>query len=274
IFETIKNRLELPKQNNIKKALEDYEKRLLETRAKINAIKDEIKQEENKLPRDKKAIDTQESLEIKEKIETFKINQKELLKEMETPCYFLTKDGKKQIVRSLKLKTNSVTKADSIIITDKKQNNRVQRLDKEVYESLKESKTPFVAKLNDNTLSVDLYNTAKGQVIGLNYFSSIKSNILPKIDEGKIKLISNYDDKITVSKNDIIEIQDLKSGTKNYYTCNGGGEIGKGKNVLKVDNINIKNKSVIPIQIADYRIVKKAKINFFGEISYEEFKKN
>ena len=67
---------------------------------------------------------------------------------------------------------------------------------------------------------------------------------MPKIDEGKIKLISNYDDKITVSKNDIIEIQDLKSGTKNYYTCNGGGEIGKGKNVLKVDNINIKNKVI------------------------------
>ena len=43
---------------------------------------------------------------------------------------------------------------------------------------------------------------------------------------------------------------------------------------MQVDNINIKNKSVIPIQIADYRIVKKAKINFFGEISYEEFKKN
>ena len=82
IFETIKNRLELPKQNNIKKALEDYEKRLLETRARINAIKDEIKQEENKLPRDKKTIDTQESLEIKEKIETLKINQKELSKDM------------------------------------------------------------------------------------------------------------------------------------------------------------------------------------------------
>ena len=68
IFEDKKNRLELPKQNNIKKALKKKKKRLLETRARINAIKDEIKQEENKLPRDKKAIDTQESLEIKEKI--------------------------------------------------------------------------------------------------------------------------------------------------------------------------------------------------------------
>lgn len=268
-FKKLKDSLNLPKQNNIKKALEDYEKRLLETRAKINVIKDEIKQEENKLPRDKKAIDTQESLEIKEKIETLKVNQKELLEKMEAPCYFLTKNGKKQIVRSLKLKTNSVTKADSIIITDKKQKNRVQRLDKEVYESLKENKIPFVAKLNDNTLSVDLYNTEKGQVIGLNYFSSIKNSIEPKIDDRKRKLISNYDDKITVSKNDTIEIEDLNSGTKNYYTCNGGGEVGKGKNVLKVDNINVKNKSIIPIQIADYRIVKKVKINFFGDISYE-----
>ncbi|QKF72642.1 CRISPR/Cas system-associated RNA-guided endonuclease Cas9, type II-C [Aliarcobacter faecis] len=273
-FEKIKDKLNLPKQNNIKIALEEYEKRLLEIRKKINNISEEIKQEQNNLPRDKKAIETVEILEIKNRIEKLEQTKKEFVKELEFPCFFYTKDGKKQIVRSLNLKSNSVTKADSIIITDKKQKNRVQRLTKEVYENLKSSKTPFVAKLNDNTLSVDLYNTLKGQLIGLNYFSSIKNDILPKIDERKIKLISNYDDKITVSKNNIIEIEDLKNGTKNYYTCNGGGEIGKGKNVIKVDNINTKNKSVIPIQIADYRIVKPVKINFFGKISYEEFKKN
>lgn len=286
IFETIKNRLEFPKQNNIKKALEDYEKRLLETRVRINTIKDEIKQEENKLLRDKKAIDTQESLEIKEKIETLKINQKELLKEMETPCYFLTKDGKKQIVRSLKLKTNSVTKADSIIITDKKQKNRVQRLDFEVYQNLKESKTPFVAKLNDNTLSVDLYNTQKGQVIGLNYFSSLKNEILPKINTNKIGLIQNYEDKITISKNDILEISDLKNGTKEYFVFNGGGNVTATNHKLTLEYINLKsitkvNKkgkkekvSIKELTVNEATIVKLVKINFFGEISYEEFKKN
>ncbi|MCK9161971.1 MAG: type II CRISPR RNA-guided endonuclease Cas9 [Arcobacter butzleri] len=273
-FNDIKERLNLPKQNNIKEALEEYEQRLLKTKESINNIVVDIKNEQSKLPRDKKAIDTAEILEIKSKIEKLEQNKKELIKELEIPCFFYTKDGKKQIVRNLKLKSSSVTKADSIIITDKKQKNRVQRLDFEVYQNLKENKTPFVAKLNDNTLSVDLYNTQKGQVIGLNYFSSIKNDILPKIDEGKIKLISNYDDKITISKNDIIEINDFKNGTKNYYTCNGGGEIGKGKNVIKVDNINKKNKSVIPIQIANYRIVRKVNINFFGEIFYEEFKKS
>ena len=274
IFETIKNRLELPKQNNIKKALEDYEKRLLETRAKINAIRNEIKQEENKLPRDKKAIDTQESLEIKEKIETLKINQKGLSKDMETPCYFLTKDGKKQIVRSLKLKTNSVTKADSIIITDKKQNNRVQRLNKEVYESLKESKTPFVAKLNDNTLSVDLYNTEKGQVIGLNYFSSIKSNILPKINEKKVSLIKNFEDKITISKNDILEVTDLKNCTKEYFVFNGGGLVSGSNHKIELKSINKKDIKNTLVTLNQTTVARPIKINFFGEISYEEFKKN
>ena len=205
---------------------------------------------------------------------------------METPCSFLTKDGKKQIVRSLKLKTNSVTKADSIIITDKKQNNRVQRLDKEVYESLKESKTPFVAKLNDNTLSVDLYNTEKGQVIGLNYFSSIKSNILPKINEKKVSLIKNFEDKITISKNDILEVTDLKNCTKEYFVFNGGGDITATNHTIVLEFINLKSITKVnkkgkeeknftkKITINENTIVKPIKINFFGEISYEEFKKN
>src|SRR5574344_2503099 len=167
-------------------------------------------------------------------METLKINQKELSKDMETPCSFLTKDGKKQIVRSLKLKTNSVTKADSIIITDKKQNNRVQRLDKEVYKRLKENKTPFVAKLNDNTLSVDLYNTQKGQVIGLNYFSSIKNDILPKINEKKVSLIKNFEDKINISKNDILEVTDLKNCTKEYFVFNGGGLVAGSNHKIEL----------------------------------------
>ena len=208
VFEKIIDRLDLPKQNNIKIALKEYETKLLSIREKRDSLNEIIKEEQGKLPRDKKTPDTDEILQIKAKIEELKNEQKALIKELETPCFFYTKDGKKQIIRSLKLKTNSVTKADSIIITDKKQKNRVQRLSKEVYENLKTSKTPFVAKLNDNTLSVDLYNTSKGQVIGLNYFSSIKNDILPKINEKKVSLIKNFEDKITISKNDILEVTD------------------------------------------------------------------
>lgn len=285
-FEKIKNKLNLPKQNNIKIALEEYEKRLLETRTQINSISEEIKQEQSNLSRDKKAIETVEILEIKNKIEELKTKQKEFVKELEIPCFFYTKDGKKQIVRSLNLKSNSVTKADSVIITDKKQPNRVQRLDKELYDNLRKNKTPFVAKLNDNTLSVDLYNTSKGQVIGLNYFSSIKNDILPKINTNKIGLIQNYKDKITISKNDILEISDLKNGTKEYFVFNGGGNVSATNHKLTLEYINLRsitkvNKkgkeekvSIKELTVNEATIVKVVKINFFGEISYEEFKKN
>lgn len=286
VFEKIIYRLDLPKQNNIKIALKEYETKLLTIREKRDSINEAIKQEQNRLPRDKKTPDTDEILQIKAKIEELKNEQKALIKELETPCFFYTKDGKKQIIRSLKLKTNSVTKADSIIITDKKQKNRVQRLSKEVYENLKASKTPFVAKLNDNTLSVDLYNTEKGQVIGLNYFSSIKNDILPKINEKKKDLIKNFEDKITISKNDILEITDLKNNTKEYFVFNGGGDITATNHTIVLEFINLKSITKVnkkgkeeknftkKITINENTIVKPIKINFFGEMSYEEFKKN
>ncbi len=285
-FNDIKEKLNLPKQNNIKEALEEYEQKLLKIKDNINSIVVVIKDEQSKLPRDKKAIDTAQTLEIKNKIEELEKTKKELIKELETPCFFYTKDGKKQIVKNLNIKSNSVTKADSIIITNKKQKNRVQRLDFEVFQNLKENKTPFVAKLNDNTLSVDLYNTQKGQVIGLNYFSSIKNDILPKINTSKIGLIQNYKDKITISKNDILEITDLKNGTKEYFVFNGGGDVTATNHTVVLEFINLKsvikvNKkgkeekiSTKKVTINETTIVKQVKINFFGEISYEEFKKN
>jgi len=273
-FDKIKEKLNLPKQNNIKEALEEYEKRLLETRKNLNNINEEIKQEQNKLPRDKKAIETLQIVELKEKIEKLKQTQKEFIEELETPCYFLTKDGKKQIVRNLNIKSTSTTKADSVIITDKKQKNRVQRLTKEVYENLKNNKTPFVAKLNDNTLSVDLYNTLKGQVIGLNYFSSIKNDILPKINEKKKELITNFENKITISKNDILEIIDEKNNTKEYFVFNGGGNISGSKNQIELKSINKKEEKRLFITLNSNIIINPIKINFFGEIFYEDFKKN
>jgi len=275
-FNKIKRQLNLPKQNNIKIALKEYEKRLLETRAKINSIKEEIKKEDSLLKANKKESESVETLQIKDKIEYLKQKQKEFIKELELPCYFLTKDGKKQIVRSLNIKSNSRTKADIIIITDKKQKSRVKRLDKDIYESLKSSKTPFVVKLNDNTLNIDLYNTPKGQVVGLNYFSSIKNNILPKISEGKIKLISNYDDKITISKGDILEVRDLKNHTKEYFVFNGGGNISSGGNKLELDSINKKKEKGkrIRITLNLLTVVKPVQIDFFGEIIYEDFKKS
>jgi len=284
-FDEIKKQLNLPKQNNIQIALQEYEKRLLDTREKINSIKEKIKKEDNLLKVNRKETESSETLQIKNKIEDLKKKQKELIKKLEFPCYFLTKNGQKQIVRSLNVKSNDKTKADIIIVTDKKKKDRVQRLNKDIYEKWKSSKTPFVAKLNDNTLNINLYNTSDGQVIGLNYFSSIKNKISPKISERKMKLISDSEgnileeiDKITISKGDILEVRkyskDLKNYTKEYLVCNGGGDVSDGNNKLELDSINKKKKKRIYRTLNRFTVVTPVKIDFFGEIIYEEFKKS
>jgi len=99
---------------------------------------------------------------------------------------------------------------------------------------------------------------------------------LPKISEGKIKLISNYDDKITISKGDILEVRDLKNHIKEYFVFNGGGNISGVSNQLELDLINKKKEKGkrIRITLNLLTVVKPVQIDFFGEIIYEDFKKS
>lgn len=143
----------------------------------------------------------------------------------------------------------------------------------EVYNELKDKNIPFVAKLNDTTLNVDLFNTEKGQVIGLNYFSSIKNDIPPKINEKKIALIKDYTDKITIQKGYILEIENLKEFTKEHFIFNGGGNITGSNNKLELKSLNKKEEKRIFITLNKDTIVRKVFINYQGDISYEEFKK-
>ena len=271
VEELIKS-LDLPKQNNIKEAILTYKEELLITRKSIKDLEQQIKDIKGNLPNKKDYVETPETEKIKEQIEELE-KKKNIQKNIQNkPCYFTTNKGQKQIVKNIKIKTKDASKVDSIIITDKTKTNRVQRLTKDIYDDLKSNQTPFVAKLNDTTLNVDLYNTSKGQVIGLNYFSSIRNDILAKFDDKKKLLITDFQDKITIQKYDVIELIDTKTNTTKYFTCNGGGEVGKGKNVVKFDTINTKTK-VIPIQINEDRIIRKVNIDFYGDITYEEFKK-
>jgi len=265
--------LDLPKQENIKNALLEYKNKLLTTRENISNIKKELDELKGELPNKRNYEDTDQTIAIKDKI--FRLD--ELKKDEEylqnEPCFFFTKKGLKQIVRNIKVKTKSASKADSIIVTDKTQKNRLQRLSIDVYKELKEKDIPFVAKLNDTTLNVDLFNTSKGQVIGLNYFSSIKNNIPPKINEKKIGLIKDYEDKITIQKGDILEIENLKKSTKEYFIFNGGGNIAGGNNKIELKSINKKEAKRIFITLNKDTIARKVFINYQGDISYEEFKK-
>lgn len=265
--------LDLPKQNNIKNAIENYKEKLLQTRTKIKNLEEQIKDLKGNLPNKKNYIDTPETIVIKEKIEVLTKEKQIQIEIQNEPCYFLTNKGQKQIIRNIKVKTKDTSKVDSIIITDKTQNSRVKRLTKELYDNLKSTQTPFVAKLNDTTLNVDLYNTEKGQVIGLNYFSSIKNDILPKIYETKIPLIKNFKNKITISKGDLLEIENIKDNTKKYYVFSGGGNIASGNNKIEIKSINKKDKKRLFVTLNKDTIAKKVFINYQGDISYEEFKK-
>ena len=216
-IEVLISYLDLPKQENIKNALLVYKDKLLTTRENISNIKKEIDNLKGELPNKKNYEETNETLSVKERINALIKKKADEENSQNEPCFFTTKKGQKQIVRNIKVKTSSVSKADSIIITDKTEKNRLQRLSVEVYNELKDKNIPFVAKLNDTTLNVDLFNTQKGQVIGLNYFSSIKNDIPPKIYEKKISLIKDYSDKTTIQKGDILEVENIKESTKEYF---------------------------------------------------------
>ena len=86
--------------------------------------------------------------------------------------------------------------------------------------------------------------------------------------------IKNFEDKITISKNDILEVTDLKNCTKEYFVFNGGGKISNGNNKLELKLINKKDIKNTLVTLNQTTVARPIKINFFGEISYEEFKKN
>ena len=267
------NSLDLPKQNNIKEAIENYKEKLLSTRKNIKDLEKQIKDLKDDLPNKKDYIETPQTLEIKKQIEELSIEKVKQINIQNEPCYFTTNKGQKQIVKNIKIKSKDVSKVDSIIITDKTKQNRVQRLTKDIYDDLKSNQTPFVAKLNDTTLNVDLYNTSKGQVIGLNYFSSIKNDIEPKISETKTKLVTNFEDKITIQKGDLLEIENLKDNSKKYYLFNGGGDVSGASNRIKAKPINTKSTVEIKFTLNEKTVAKKVNIDFYGDITYEEFKK-
>ena len=63
-------------------------------------------------------------------------------------------------------------------------------------------------------------------------------------------------------------------GVDNPFVFNGGGSISGGNNKLELKSINIKGTSRLFVTLNEFALTKPIKINFFGEISYEEFKKN
>ncbi|MDY3204180.1 MAG: type II CRISPR RNA-guided endonuclease Cas9 [Arcobacter sp.] len=247
-IESLQERLDPIKQKNIIKAIETYAKELLELRTKINET---IKPfaEENKLLS----------------------NQLQKLK-----CTFTIKNGKKQIVKALKLQKIKIeeTKADAILFK-----NKIERLSISNFKEALENKKPFVIKMNESTLNVQLFNTKdRGQAVGLNYFSSIANDVKTKINDKFADELKGKVADLTLYKNDIIKVENIKDLKTEYYIFNGGGLIAGSNNKISIKNINLnsfiktdkkgeikecKEDNVTPNKNT---IISKVNIDFFGNI--------
>jgi len=189
--------------------------------------------------------------------------------QQELRCSFATKNGKQQIVRSLRLPKIKLeeSKADAIIFTARKE-NKINRLNVENFKKAIENKEPFLIKANESTLNVRLFETkSKGQAVGLNYFSSIANKIDTKINERYTGEIDEKSTKTILYKNDIIKVRDAKNQVSNIYIFNGGGNISGGNNKLEVKGINSLLTQRLFITLNKLTIASKVKIDFFGNIT-------
>ncbi len=277
-IESIQERLDPQKQKKIIKAIEVYAIELLEIRAKMELLDKEIK----KLEYAKKSKTHKEFNDsISENQKPFNEEKKILANQLkELKCSFTVKNGKRQIVKSLKLYNSKIseTKADAIVFPNRER-NKIERLSLVNFNKAIDSKEPFVIKANESTLNVELFNTQKrGQAVGLNYFSSIANDVSVKINDKFIEELESQKSDMRLYKNEIIKVNDTKNDKREYYIFNGGGLIAGSNNKLSIKNINlnsftkpdkqggtkeIKEDNVTPNKTT---IISKVKIDFFGNI--------
>jgi len=276
---SIQDRLQL-KQSKISLAIEEYATQLLELRRQDEGIKKEIKKIDEKIKTSKKEEEHNEAL--KQQIIELRGKRKDTSKKMTSlKCSYPVKGGKKQIVRVIKLTKPKIeeTSGDAILFSNRKENS-IERLSVSNFKEALKNNEPFVAKENENTLNVQLFNSEdRGQVVGLNYFSSIVNSFPPKINERYKQEKLDIDNALVLYKNDIIKVEDSKKDITNYYIFNGGGNVAGSNNKVSIKNINtnsfekvsrdgevkmIKEDMVSPSKTI---VVTRVSIDFFGNIS-------
>jgi len=263
---SIQSRLNPIKQQKIIKALEVYAHALLELRKESDGVNSEI----NALRKTKKTGVKYKELNqnIEESIKSIQerlklvTDRQELLK-----CSYVTKNGKRQIVKKLNLHKVKIAKtsADSILFS-RKEERSLERLSLSNFQKALADKEPFVVKENKSTLCVELYSHPKqNQVVGLKYFSSIANpHIKTKINEKYGDIFDEVEPSLVLYKNDIIKVVNTKENTISYYIFNGGGNIAGGNNKLELKTINkISLKRLYKTLNKDLTIFL-AKIDFFG----------
>jgi len=265
---SLQDRLNPQKQKNIIKAIEIYANELIELRNKTFIVENNIKDIKKTF---KTGIQHKEyNATINENLKPFTEQNNTLSKQIqELKCSFAIKNGKRQIVKSLKLnklnKNNKPdnTKADAIIFPSRI-TNKIERLTLNNFKNAKEIGEPFIIKINESTLNINIFTDKKqGQLVGLNYFSSIANqNILPKF---KKTLDETNTYEMTIYKNDILGLYNKDNILQYIYSANGGGEI-KAKNVIALNKINSNSNDLVKISVGKDKKIKKMTIDFFGNI--------
>jgi CRISPR-associated endonuclease Csn1 len=266
-IESIQNRLNPVKQKKIIEALKIYGDELLRLRNELKQVQKDIKplDEKKKVSKSKQ----EENIELDKQIEELKLKKQNLSKEMEQlKCSFPIKNGKRQIVNSLNLYKTKIeqSKSDAIIFP-KKEKNKIERLNIKNYENAINFKEPFLIKMNESTLNVQLFNTEKrGQAIGLNYFGSIANNIKTKINQKFEDELKSKKADLTLYKNDLVKVVDEKENKIEFYIFNGGGNIAGSNNKLELKGINQSLDKRLFKTLNKTTIVSRIGIDFFGNI--------
>lgn len=279
-IQSIQERLNPQKQKKIMEALDVYVEELLALRTSIALVEKEIDSLKKGLKTGKQYKEVNEI--VKENMKPY-IEQKEALQKQlhNLKCSFSVKGGKRQIVKSLKLYNTKVTqtKADAILFPHR-ENNKIERLSLVNFTKALQDKEPFVIKANESTLNVKLFNTSQGQKVGLDYFSGeANKNISTKINPKNEELVKYASDVLTLYKNDIIKVNNIKTGIVEYFIFNGGGNITATNNKLTIKNINtntfikkdkkggFKKTAEDNVTPNNINLISKVKIDFFGNIN-------
>ncbi|HES60025.1 MAG TPA: type II CRISPR RNA-guided endonuclease Cas9 [Caldithrix sp.] len=269
---SIQDRLDRQKQGGIIAAIEIYASELLELRTNIQENKKEIDALEKKKKTSKNAEAHNEKIE--DQIKVSKQKGKELSERMKSlQCSFEVKGGKRQIVRALNLPKSKVelTKADAMIFP-KREGEKITRLTVQKFRSALNEKEPFVVKMNElnSTLNVQLFSsTEKGQVVGLNFFSSISNDFPTRINERYKDAKLDNNDCLVLYKNDLIKVTDYRKNKIEYFIFNGGGNVTGSNNQVSVRNINhsIDAPNIsIGVNNKNNKEVCRIDIDFFGNI--------
>ena len=257
-IKTIQEKLNSSKQKLIIKALEKYGNFLIQKRKEQQKFDKILKDLKNK---QKNKKDMQDE-ELNSCIEKANIAYNKVSKEIsKSNCYFLTKKGQKQIVKSVRILSDSETHASTILLQDKNR-TKMYKLNKESFIAAKSSKKPFVCKVNGKTFSVEIYKSEKQQFVGLNYFRSLANEI--PLSFNKKGEITEKEFSFSLARKDIVAVLNNQDKIQYLAVCNGGGNVSGSSNIIKLNGINKDSNILITLQLNDKNIIKRAKIDFYG----------